>query len=121
MHRLRKAYEAAIESDDETGVTSAAGPPRSRNEATELPPVVVRTDVLPETAMIAPLGRISGIVETFVLVQSHSGVAPLDASSLLCLGSRRVLGQVRPPRPCPPKPPAYVRPSGRACCTCAGV
>ena len=56
---------------------------------------LVRTDELPATTVIVPLGRIANVVETFVLVQSNPGVAPLDAASLLCLGNRRVLGQVR--------------------------
>ena len=95
--RLKVAYEAAIESDDEED-GAAGGPPRTKNEAATLPPVEVHTEVLEPTVTITPLGRVTGVVETFVLVESDPGVAPLDAGSILCLENRRVLGPVRPNR-----------------------
>jgi len=94
--RLKAAYEAAVESDDDADDGAAGGPPRTKNEAATLPPVEVHTEVLEPTVTIAPLGRVTGVVEAFVLVESDPGVPPLDAGSMLCLENRRVLGPVRP-------------------------
>uniref|UniRef100_A0A1D1XIG8 H/ACA ribonucleoprotein complex non-core subunit NAF1 n=1 Tax=Anthurium amnicola TaxID=1678845 RepID=A0A1D1XIG8_9ARAE len=83
------AEEVAMSSDDDDDVNSAKGPIRSKNELERLPPVPPVKATLEPHHQTLPVGVISSIIGTKVIVEGLEKHNPLNEGSILWITETR--------------------------------
>ncbi|KAJ3018847.1 UNVERIFIED_CONTAM: hypothetical protein HDU68_010958 [Siphonaria sp. JEL0065] len=78
--------------DDDTGVASKQAL-RTKNEV-ELPPIEKLDIIIPPTAALTEIGQVFALVDDTMVIESTVCDVTLDADSILCSSSRKVIGKV---------------------------